>query len=103
MVKFSQELSGVILPHNKFGSHLNSKGETIDPELEKKNFMHAGKVLAEIWSGMIIDGHPVLAEYINEEVDEEILKKSLEWKSNHVRESQYFLQIVKCADENCCR
>ena len=48
MVKFSQELSGVILPHDKFGSHLNSKGETIDPELEKKNFMHAGEVLAEI-------------------------------------------------------
>ena len=40
MVKFSQELSGIVLPHDKFGSHLNSKGETIDSELEKKIFMH---------------------------------------------------------------
>ena len=52
---------------------------------------------------MIIDGHPVLAEYINEEAEEEILKESLEWKSNHIRESQYFLQIVKCLGENFCR
>ena len=36
MVKFSQELSGIVLPHDKLGSHLNSKGKMIDPELEKK-------------------------------------------------------------------
>lgn len=66
MVKFSQEMSGLVLPHDKFGSHLNSKGETIDSELEKKNFIHAGEVLAEVWSGMMIDGHPFLAEYIGE-------------------------------------
>ena len=36
MVKFSKELSGVVLPHDNFGSHLNAKGETIDKELEKK-------------------------------------------------------------------
>ena len=41
LVKFSQELSGIVLSHDKFGSHLNLKGETIEPELEKKNFMHA--------------------------------------------------------------
>ena len=36
MVKFSKELSGVVLPHDNFGSHLNAKGKTIDKELEKK-------------------------------------------------------------------
>ena len=36
MVKFSQELSGIVLPHDKFGSHLNLKGKMTDPELEKK-------------------------------------------------------------------
>ena len=36
MVKFSQEMSGLVLPHDKFGSHLNSKGETVDSELENK-------------------------------------------------------------------
>ena len=51
---------------------------------------------------MIIDGHPVLAEFISEEADQEVIKKSEEWKSKHVRESQYFLQIVKCKDSKCC-
>ena len=46
----------------------------IDPELEKKNFKHAGQILAVIWSGMIIDSHQVLAKYINEKANEEILK-----------------------------
>ena len=45
---------------------------------------------------MTIDGHPVLAE-----ADQEIIKKSEEWKSKHVRESQYFFQIVKCKDSKC--
>ena len=36
MVKFSKEVSGVVLPHDNLGSHLNAKGETIDIELEKK-------------------------------------------------------------------
>ena len=102
MVKFSKELSGVVLPHDNFGSHLNAKGETIDKELEKNNFGYAGEILAKIWSGMIIDGHPALAEFISEEADQEVIKKSEEWKSKHVRESQYFLQIVKCKDSKCC-
>ena len=36
MVKFSKELSGVVLPHDNFESNLNAKGETNDKELEKK-------------------------------------------------------------------
>ena len=51
---------------------------------------------------MIIDGHPVLAEFISKEADQELIKKSEEWKSKDVRESQYFLQIVKCKDSKCC-
>ena len=51
---------------------------------------------------MIIDGLPVLVEFISEEADQEVIKKSEEWKSKHVRESQYFLQIVKCKDSKCC-
>ena len=51
---------------------------------------------------MIIDGHPVLAEFISEEADQEVIKKSEEWKSKHVYKSQYFLQIVKCKDSKCC-
>ena len=32
MVKFSKELSGVVLLHDNFGSHLNVKGEAIGKE-----------------------------------------------------------------------
>ena len=51
---------------------------------------------------MIIDGYPVLAEFISEEADQEVIKKSEEWKSKHVHESQCFLQINKCKDSKCC-
>ena len=51
---------------------------------------------------MIIDVHPVVAEFISEEADQEVIKKSEEWKSKHVRKSQYFLQIIKCKDSKCC-
>ena len=50
---------------------------------------------------MIIDGHPVLAEFISEKTDQEVITKSEEW-SQHVRESQYFLQIFKCKDLKRC-
>ena len=65
--------------------------------------MYEGQILAEVWSIMIIDSHPVLAEYIHEEAEEEVLKKYLGWKSNHIRELRYFLEIVQCLDENCSR
>lgn len=65
--------------------------------------MYTGKNLAEIWSSMIISSQPVLTEYIYDEEDEEIVKKSLEWNSNPIRESQYFLQIVRRLHKNCYR
>ena len=36
MVKFSKELSGVVLLHDNFGSHLNVKGEAIGKEPAKE-------------------------------------------------------------------
>ena len=67
MVKLSKELSGVILEHDKFGSHLDTKGVTVDKDLELKNFEYAGRTLAEIWSGLVIDGNPVVAEFIEDD------------------------------------
>ena len=58
MAPLSKELSGVLLPHDKFGSHLDSQNRTIDEELETKNFQFAGESLAEIWSEMIYDKFP---------------------------------------------
>ena len=39
---------------------------------------YAREILAKIWSGMIIDGHLVLAEFSSEEADQEVIKKSEE-------------------------
>ena len=102
MVKLSKELSGVILEHDKFGSHLDAKGVTVDKDLELKNFEYAGRTLAEIWSGLVIDGNPVTAEFIEDDAPVILGTKSEEWKACHVRQSQYFLQIVKCKDPKCC-
>ena len=102
MAPLSREMSGLILPHETFGSHLDGNGKTIDDALELKNFEHAGKVLAEVWSNMSIDGHPVVAEFISDEANEPVVSKSEKWKAIHVRESQYLLQIVKCNDRKCC-
>ena len=102
MVKLSKELSGVILEHDKFGSHLDAKGVTVDKDLELKNFEYAGRTLTEIWSGLVIDGNPVVAEFIEDDAPVIMGTKSEEWKACHVRQSQYFSQIVKCTDPKCC-
>ena len=102
MVKLSKALSGVILEHDKYGNHLDAKGVTIDQDLELKNFQFAGCTLAEIWSDLVIDGNPVVAEFIEEEDPVIVETNSAEWKACHVRQSQYFVQIVKCTDKKCC-
>ena len=42
VVPLNKEMAGLILDHKHFGTHLNSKGETIDKDLELINFEHAG-------------------------------------------------------------
>ena len=60
MYHLSKELTGIVLPHDTFGTHLRN-GKTIDEELEKKNFKAAGEVLSEIWSRLLIDKHKLIA------------------------------------------
>lgn len=99
-------MSGVILPHDHFGSHLDDQRRTIDEDLELQNFQYAGEVLADVWSPLVVDGHPTVAEYIkpsqSELPVENILKKSQSWMDRHVNTSQYFTQVVKCSDLECC-
>ena len=57
MSPLSHYIAGVVLPHENFGSRLNSQGNTIDIELEKKDIFHASQVLADIWSHTVIDGY----------------------------------------------
>ena len=98
----SKALSGVILEHDKYGNHLDAKGVTIEQDLELKNLQFAGRTLAEIWSDLVIDGNPVVAEFIEEAAPVIVETKSEEWKACHVRHLQYFLQIVKCTNKKCC-
>lgn len=60
----SRELTGFVLKHDNFGSHLDSSNKTTDLDLEKRNFESAGTVLSNIWSQLVIDGYPVVAKYI---------------------------------------
>ena len=105
MAPLSKELSGLILPHDKYGSHLNDQGLTIDTDLEK-NFAFAGNTLAEIWSQTVVDSHPIVAEYIDPELSElkpeTLQSKDPIWFAAHVRTSQYFTQMVKCNNTSCC-
>ena len=64
MAPLSRELSGLILSPDHFGSHLDSQGRTVDEEMEKLNFEYAGQTLADIWSQVVIDNFPIVAEYV---------------------------------------
>ena len=104
MSPLSKDLSGIILPHNHYGNHLGPSGETIDTELELRNFERAGSCLANVWNESIIDGYPVHAVYVTPGQQQlgSVPQKTEAWKSNHVRQSQYLIQVVKCDDTDCC-
>ena len=103
MAPLSRELAGLILPHDHFGSHLDERGVTIDEHLERSNFEFAGHVLAEVWSSMEIDGYNVTAKYVGAGEHDVPDFPDIKWYTEHVRESQYLLQIVKCRNTECCR
>ena len=106
MAPLGKMMSGLILPHDHYGSHLDSQRRTIDSELELKNFEYAGEALASVWSSLVIDGESVTAEYIHPSETpknyDECSSPGSAWYARHVRESQYLLQISKCLDTECC-
>ncbi|CAF4344729.1 unnamed protein product, partial [Rotaria magnacalcarata] len=59
MAPLSNQLAGLILPHDYYGTHLNDSGKTIDSTLEIQNFKRAGECLAEVWNELTIDSYPV--------------------------------------------
>ena len=63
MAPLSKDTAGIVLPFDKFGSHLNSSNKTIDTELEKRNFAAAGEVLASVWSETVIDSYLVVTKW----------------------------------------
>ncbi|XP_037030801.1 uncharacterized protein LOC119070532 [Bradysia coprophila] len=106
MAPLSRDLCGLVLPHDEFGNHLNSQNETIDIELEMKNFAKAGEILAEVWSENMIDKYPTVAHFVSEtesELAEDLMVRDCSWWDTHIEFGQYLLQIVKCDDRNCCK
>ena len=103
MFHLSKEMSGLVLPHDTFGSHLQN-GKTIDEDLEGNNFAAAGEVLSEVWNRLVIDGYEVKAEYITQSVDEKTktFAVSPAFRSRHILETQYMTIILKCDDRQCC-
>ena len=102
MAPLSRFLSGIILPYETFESHLNSRGETINEEIELQNFRKAGETLADVWNEAFIDKFPVVAQWRGGHTADHTNVSSQEWMAKHVRSNQYLLQIVKCNDEECC-
>lgn len=104
LAPLSHATSGVILEAERYGSHLNEQGKTIDVDLELDNFKFAGEKLSEIWSEMTIDRQPVFSMYVEPEqsIDLVVPQKSQDWFQKHLRTSQYLTQVVKCKQEDCC-
>ena len=102
MAPLSAVLAEIILPHDNFGLHLDSSGNTMDAELEMKNFQKAGELLCKLWNVVQIDNHIVKCTY-GSPTDEsmEIEPLTAEWAENHCSISQYCLQMTKC-DDHCC-
>ena len=67
----------------------------IDPELEKKNFIHAG----QIWSPSLLQIHQRSGGERNSKEVPRMEKQSY----SRIGIFFFFLQIAKCLNENCCR
>ena len=96
-------MAGVILPHDTFGTHLDSQGNTVDDELEKKNFAAAGGILADVFKNITIDGHEVQARFVKNPPDIDLLAdKGGKYRERHVIETQYLTAVLSCDDRTCC-
>ena len=68
MAPLSEVLCGIFLPHEPFGTHLDSSRKSIDTHLEKRNFKAAGEILAKVWEDIFLDNFPVVADYVLQKI-----------------------------------
>lgn len=66
---------------------------TLKKDLELKNFEFDVGTLAEIWSGLLIDGTPAVAEFIENDAPVTAGTKSEEWR---VSCSAITIFLTKC-------
>ena len=87
MAPLSKALSGISLPHEMFGTHLDQSRKTIDTNLEKRNFKAAGEILANIQEEIVFDNYPVLTDY-GENTAKDPVELNEKWISVHWRNPQ---------------
>ena len=87
MTRLSHDLSSLILPHDSFGNHLDGNRKTIDIDHEKRNFFKAAEVLSDVWSKIVIDGHPVDCVAVPVGQSYESPTPDPTWVTNHVQQS----------------
>ncbi|CAG8510017.1 5898_t:CDS:2, partial [Scutellospora calospora] len=113
MTTLSGKLTGITLPIDHFGSHLNSQEKVVDSELAAQNFHYAGEALCEIWCCNSIFGKKIEATYIDKTTDpfvelefigeeQEKKGKDVENIERHCNLCQYALDIKRCDDLECC-
>ena len=81
-------MTGLVMPHDSCGSHLDPSGEAVHPGLEKKNFKIAGKILSQIQKGLVL-------KWL---VEIELIKTAgydEHWLFKPCRISQYMLQVIQ--------
>ena len=111
MAPLSLQFLNIILDHEHFGSHLNSQRQTVDDELERRNFKHAGEVASKQFEKMVYSGFKTSCSYVDPpesmddfEIPDEYAYDEISerWKSDHVRTGKYAYVVVSCDDPQCC-
>ena len=70
---------------------IDNNNNIVDKEPALKSFEYAGQILAGLWSKLIINDHPAVAEFFWEEPLYITITNSKEWKTSHACELQYLL------------
>ena len=84
MVGLSNSMSGLILNYKEYGNHLNKKRETIDLNLEKRNFAAAANVLTDRFNKVKYNGYETHCSYVEPVNYDTKYIIDHEWESRHV-------------------
>ena len=97
MPLLSFPLSGLILRHDKFGTHLKNR-KIIDEVLFEENMSYAGMCLTDnVWNGLECDANTINSEFIrnDESLDfyvNEVDSINFDWFGKHCVISRHSLQ-----------
>ena len=67
IIHLSKRLSGLVLPHDPWCTHLDDNGKTVDENIERINFEKAGEALVDLWSKTVNDSDSVHTEFVKHE------------------------------------